>query len=63
MTDKQDIRWKQRFENYQKALARMEALALEASQRELSEVEQEALIKRFEYTQGLAWLVIEQGLL
>ena len=61
MTEKQDTRWIQRFNNYEKVVARMEALASESSKRELNEVKQEALIQRFEYTQELAWLVIKDS--
>ena len=46
------IRWRQRFENLSKAYS----LLSEAAQAtELSRLEQEGLIKRFEYTFELAW--------
>ena len=37
----------------------MEELVLLANEKTLNEIEQEALIQRFEYTQELAWLVIK----
>lgn len=55
----QDIRWKQRFSNYQKALSRL-VEAIELSQkRHLSMLEQQGLIKAFEFTQELAWKVMK----
>ena len=50
MTD--DIRWQQRFSNYQKALAQLETFAQPPA---LNEREQQGLIKAFEYTYELAW--------
>lgn len=57
-----DIRWKQRFYNYQKALTKLgHAVALLNGQNEWSsevdELLEEGLIQRFEYTQELAWNV------
>lgn len=63
----EDIRWKQRFENYRSALRTLaEAVAL-AEQRVLSKLEQQGLIQGFEFTHELAWNVLkdyleEQGL-
>jgi len=48
----EDIRWQQRFSNYQKALAQLETFAQPPS---LNEREQQGLIKAFEYTYELAW--------
>lgn len=53
-----DIRWIQRLQNFEKAFKRMAALVEEAKTGDLTDVEQEALIQRFEYTQELSWLVI-----
>ncbi len=49
---KQDIRWIQRFSNYQKALAQLQKFI---DKGELSELEKQGLIKAFEYTYELAW--------
>jgi nucleotidyltransferase substrate binding protein (TIGR01987 family) len=54
-----NTRWLQRFENYQTALARMQALVELAQQNTLDDVQQEALIQRFEYTQELSWKTIK----
>ena len=47
-----DIRWKQRFENYIKAVEQMTRF-IEAG--ELNEMEEQGLIQSFEYTYELAW--------
>ena len=58
----EDIRWIQRFNNYQKALARLnEAFAL-ADERELSDLEQQGLIQGFEFTFDLAWKTLQDYL-
>ena len=48
----EDIRWQQRFSNYNKALSQLEAFL---DPPELNEREQQGLIKAFEYTFELAW--------
>ena len=58
-TKNQDIRWVQRFENYKMVFSKLEYLVELATERELNEIEREALIQRFEYTQELAWKVIK----
>src|SRR5437868_8239263 len=55
MTDK-DIRWEQRFANYKKALAQLQKFI---DKRELNELEEQGLIKAFEYTYELAWNTIK----
>jgi nucleotidyltransferase substrate binding protein (TIGR01987 family) len=52
MASTEDIRWQQRFANYRKALAQLEKFILKG---ELSELEEQGLIKAFEYTYELAW--------
>ena len=55
----QDIRWRQRFDNYQNALkALTEAVDL-YRQRPLSKLEKQGLVKAFEFTHELAWNVIK----
>ncbi|MCE2695729.1 MAG: nucleotidyltransferase substrate binding protein [Verrucomicrobiaceae bacterium] len=49
---KPDIRWKQRFENYRKAVAQMTRFIEKG---ELNEMEEQGLIQSFEYTYELAW--------
>ena len=51
-----DIRWKQRFANYKKALRQLDEI-LKIDQ--LSKIEEIALIKAFEFTFELAWNVIK----
>ena len=51
-----DIRWKQRFYNYQKALLQLTKFIEKG---ELSELEEQGIIKAFEYTYELAWKVIK----
>ena len=54
-----DIRWEQRLNNLQSALAQLaDAVAL-ADTRELSLLEQQGLIQAFEFTHELAWNVMK----
>lgn len=55
----QDIRWKQRFQNYKNALQRLQKFINKGS---LSELEEQGLIKAFEYTYELAWLTLKDFL-
>ncbi|MDR0581485.1 MAG: nucleotidyltransferase substrate binding protein [Prevotellaceae bacterium] len=55
----QDIRWKQRFSNYQKALAQLRKFFAKET---LNELEQQGLIQAFEYTYELAWNVMKDYL-
>lgn len=58
----QDIRWKQRFNNYLKAFQTLvEAVEL-AQVRALSKLEQQGLIQSFEFTHELAWNVLKDYL-
>ncbi len=64
MAMKQDVRWRQRLENYDKALARLRKAVdiIAAEQHGRSEVDdllKEGLVQRFEYTQELAWKVMK----
>ena len=55
----QDIRWKQRFDNYKKALQNLsDAIELSKS-RNLSKLEEQGLIKGFELVHELSWLMIK----
>lgn len=54
-----DVRWKQRFMNYQKALAQLEKGVALAEQRALSELEEQGLIQSFEFTHELSWNVMK----
>lgn len=58
----EDIRWKQRLDNFNRALNQL-TLAVELSQqRPLSDLEKEGLIQRFEFVHELAWNVLKDFL-
>ncbi|TKT93983.1 nucleotidyltransferase [Dyadobacter frigoris] len=54
-----DIRWIQRFQNFNKAFLKLETVVLDLEKNGLSELEKEGLIQRFEYTHELAWNVMK----
>jgi nucleotidyltransferase substrate binding protein (TIGR01987 family) len=56
MEESRDIRWLQRFSNYNKALNQLRKFI---DKIELNELEEQGLIKAFEYTYELAWNVIK----
>ena len=58
----QDIRWLQRFSNYEKALNQLRNAVQLAKKRELSELEQQGMIQTFEYTHELAWKTLKDFL-
>jgi nucleotidyltransferase substrate binding protein (TIGR01987 family) len=58
----EDIRWKQRFENYLRAFETLRRAVDLARQRSLSELEKQGLIQGFEYTHELAWNVLKDYL-
>ena len=47
-----DIRWKQRFSNFDKAFQQLKRFV---EVKELNEMEKQGLIKAFEYTYELSW--------
>lgn len=51
-----DIRWQQRFVNFNKALKQLERFVKEE---DLNEMEEQGLIKAFEYTYELAWKTLQ----
>jgi nucleotidyltransferase substrate binding protein (TIGR01987 family) len=57
-----DIRWKQRFDNYLRALINLEEAVDLASTRPLSKLEGQGLIQSFEFTHQLAWNVLKDYL-
>ena len=58
----EDIRWKQRFQNFQKAVATVKNAVELAASRELSLLEKQGLIQGFEFTFELAWNVMKDYL-
>ena len=64
MMEDLDVRWKQRFQNYTRALALLNEAARLFSQsqgygRDVEDLLGEGLIQRFEYTHELAWNVMK----
>lgn len=59
MMNNQDIRWRQRFSHYQKALLQLSNAVELSRQRPLSELEVQGLIQAFEFTHELAWNVMK----
>jgi nucleotidyltransferase substrate binding protein (TIGR01987 family) len=56
---KQDIRWKQRFQNFEKAFLQLQRFI---EKEDLNEFEEQGLIKCFEYTYELAWNLMKDYL-
>lgn len=57
----EDIRWKQRFQNFDRAFVLLRE-ALEGTPEALSPLEKEGVIQRFEYTFELAWKTLKDYL-
>ncbi|MGR3177600.1 MAG: nucleotidyltransferase substrate binding protein [Candidatus Anammoxibacter sp.] len=58
-TENKDIRWEQHFSNYRKALAQLQKFI---DKGKLSNLEEQGLIKAFEYTFELAWSTLKDFL-
>jgi nucleotidyltransferase substrate binding protein (TIGR01987 family) len=58
--ENQDIRWKQRFANFENALSQLTKFI---DKGELNELEEQGLIQSFEYTHELAWNVMKDFLI
>lgn len=54
--ENKDIRWQQRFSNFNKAFNQLEKYV---GQKEMNELEEQGLIKSFEYTYELAWKTLQ----
>jgi nucleotidyltransferase substrate binding protein (TIGR01987 family) len=59
MSEKKDIRWQQRFSNYRKALKQMGGFL---EKQNLNKLEEQGLVKAFEYTFELAWNTLKDFL-
>jgi nucleotidyltransferase substrate binding protein (TIGR01987 family) len=57
----EEIRWHYRFQNFSRALRRLQD-ALKEGAEALNELEQEGVIQRFEYTFDLAWNTLKDRL-
>lgn len=56
---KNNIRWIQRLNNFEKAFKQLELGVEQATDGELSDLEKEGIIQRFEYNQELSWQTIK----
>jgi nucleotidyltransferase substrate binding protein (TIGR01987 family) len=56
--ENQDIRWKQRFSNFNRAFLLLRE-GMDNDMSTLSQLEKEGIIQRFEYTFELAWKVLK----
>ncbi|RIH66745.1 nucleotidyltransferase [Mariniphaga sediminis] len=59
MKKENDIRWQQRFSNFQKALEQLKKAINLSEERELSNLEKQGLIQAFEFTHELSWNVMK----
>ncbi len=57
--ENKDIRWEQRFSNYRKAFSLLEDAVNLHNENGLSDLEEQGLIQRFEFTHELAWNVLK----
>ena len=57
-----DIRWKQRFNNYLRALSTLTEAVQLAEERQLTKLEEQGMIHEFEFTHELAWNVLKDYL-
>lgn len=57
----QDIRWKQRFSNFEKAIKQLSE-GIENNRENPSNLIKEGIIQRFEFTHELAWKVLKDYL-
>ena len=58
----EDIRWKQRFDNYTRALHQLTLAVKLLEERPLSDLEKQGLIQGFKFTHELAWNVLKDYL-
>ena len=59
----QEIRWKQRFASYTKAIEQLREAVDLSRQRELSRLEKQGVIQVFKFTHELAWNMLKDFLL
>ncbi len=55
----QDIRWQQRFQNFSKAFSLLEEAVVKHQKEGISDLEEQGLIQRFEFTHELACNVLK----
>ena len=61
MNPRPDIRWKQRFQNFDRAFVLLRD-ALEEGPGALNQLEKEGVVQRFEYSFELAWKTVKDYL-
>lgn len=59
MTEVRDVRWHQRLDNYLKALTQLTDAVTLAQRQVLRLIEQQGLVKAFEFTYELAWNLLK----
>ena len=60
--ENQDIRWKQRFENFSNAFRQLKLARNLKKERDFTELELQGVIQAFEITQELSWKVLKDFL-
>jgi len=55
----EDIRWVQRFDNFQRSLKQLDKAVALLQVRELNELEKQGIIQTFKYNYELAWNVLK----
>jgi nucleotidyltransferase substrate binding protein (TIGR01987 family) len=55
----EDIRWIQRFDNFQRAMKQLDSAIALQRERDLSRLEVQGVIQAFEYNYELAWNVVK----
>ncbi len=58
----EDVRWKQRFENFERAFRLLESAVVGRALSDFSDLELEGVVQRFEYTFELAWKTVKDYL-
>ncbi len=58
----EDIRWKQRFDNFDRAFTLLRTALQSCALDDFSDLEQEGIIQRFEYSFELAWKTMKDYL-
>ena len=60
--ENQDVRWKQRFQNFENAFKQLKSAKQLGAEREFTELELQGVIQAFEVSQELSWKVMKDFL-